>query len=117
MDHLYGLGHRADRRHHRTAGQPAQPDRLRGTTVARARPEADGTFIVTHGDFSIESGCGGGRASCSLGAEPPTAIFCFNDEMAIGVIDTARRRGVPIPRQLSVVGFDDIRFARHVNPR
>ena len=67
------------------------------------------------GDFSIASGC---RAAEELldRAEPPTAVFCFNDEMAIGVIDTARRRGVSVPRQLSVVGFDDIRFARHVEP-
>ena len=36
--------------------------------------------------------------------------------MAIGVIDAARRRGVNVPRDLSVVGFDDIRFARHVEP-
>jgi LacI family repressor for deo operon, udp, cdd, tsx, nupC, and nupG len=43
-------------------------------------------------------------------------MFCFNDEMAIGVIDTARRLGIKVPGDLSVVGFDDIRFARHVDP-
>jgi LacI family repressor for deo operon, udp, cdd, tsx, nupC, and nupG len=47
---------------------------------------------------------------------PPTAIFCFNDEMAIGVLDMARQRSVRVPRDLSVVGFDDIRFARYVDP-
>ena len=47
---------------------------------------------------------------------PPTAIFCFNDEMAIGVLETARQRGVRVPRDLSVIGFDDIRFARYVDP-
>jgi LacI family repressor for deo operon, udp, cdd, tsx, nupC, and nupG len=36
--------------------------------------------------------------------------------MAIGVIDAARRRGTRVPNHLSVVGFDDIRFARHVDP-
>ena len=43
-------------------------------------------------------------------------MFCFNDEMAIGVMEAARERGVHVPRDLSVVGFDDIRFARHMNP-
>ena len=36
--------------------------------------------------------------------------------MAIGAIAVARRRGLDVPRDLSVVGFDDIRFARHIDP-
>jgi LacI family repressor for deo operon, udp, cdd, tsx, nupC, and nupG len=48
--------------------------------------------------------------------DPPTAIFCFNDEMAMGVLETARRRKLCVPDDLSIVGFDDIRFARHVDP-
>src|SRR5262249_50497016 len=48
--------------------------------------------------------------------EPPTAVFCFNDEMAMGVVEVARRCGVRVPRDLSVVGFDDIRFAGHMDP-
>jgi LacI family repressor for deo operon, udp, cdd, tsx, nupC, and nupG len=48
--------------------------------------------------------------------EPPTAIFCFNDEMAMGAIETARRRGLRVPLDVSVVGFDDIRFARCIDP-
>src|SRR5437870_4059435 len=55
------------------------------------------------------------RTNCSED-EPPTAIFCFNDEMAIGVMDTAKSRGLRIPRDLSVAGFDDIRFARYTDP-
>jgi len=46
----------------------------------------------------------------------PTAIFCFNDEMAMGAIEVARRLGIRMPEQLSVVGFDDIRFAAHLAP-
>jgi LacI family transcriptional regulator, repressor for deo operon, udp, cdd, tsx, nupC, and nupG len=48
--------------------------------------------------------------------QPPSAIFCFNDEMAMGVLQTARRRQVRVPDDLSVVGFDDIRFARCMEP-
>jgi LacI family repressor for deo operon, udp, cdd, tsx, nupC, and nupG len=68
-----------------------------------------------HGDFSIESGAV--AAERLLGRrERPTAIFCFNDEMAIGALETARRRGLRVPDDVSVVGFDDIRFARYTDP-
>jgi LacI family repressor for deo operon, udp, cdd, tsx, nupC, and nupG len=43
-------------------------------------------------------------------------VFCFNDEMAMGVVETARQRGLRVPEDLSVVGFDDIRFARYMDP-
>jgi LacI family transcriptional regulator len=42
---------------------------------------------------------------------PPTAIFCGNDVVALGALDAARRRDVPVPGQLSIVGFDDISLA------
>jgi LacI family repressor for deo operon, udp, cdd, tsx, nupC, and nupG len=68
-----------------------------------------------NGDFSIESGAA--AAERLLGRRMrPTAIFCFNDEMAMGAIETAKRRGLRVPLDLSVVGFDDIRFARCVDP-
>ena len=46
----------------------------------------------------------------------PTAIFASNDEMAVGVIDTARGLGLNIPRDLSVAGFDDSILASRINP-
>ncbi len=67
------------------------------------------------GDFSIESGAVG--AERLLGRKvPPTAIFCFNDEMAMGAVETAKRRGLRVPLDVSIVGFDDIRFARCIDP-
>jgi DNA-binding LacI/PurR family transcriptional regulator len=39
--------------------------------------------------------------------EPPTAVFAFSDEMAIGAVRAARERGLRVPRDLSVAGFDD----------
>src|SRR5437868_14747619 len=67
------------------------------------------------GDFSTEPGAA--SAERLLGRrESPTAIFCFNDEMAMGAIETAKRRGLRVPLDVSVVGFDDIRFARCVDP-
>jgi LacI family transcriptional regulator len=48
--------------------------------------------------------------------EPPTAIFAFNDNIAIGTLQAARERGVDVPSQLSVVGFDDVEAAEIVTP-
>jgi LacI family transcriptional regulator len=47
----------------------------------------------------------------------PTAILCWSDTMALIVMDTAREMGLSIPRDLSVVGFDDLEFASLSNPR
>ena len=51
------------------------------------------------------------------GADPPTAIFASNDDMALGVLSVAGRRGVHTPEQLSVAGFDDTPSARVVWPQ
>jgi LacI family repressor for deo operon, udp, cdd, tsx, nupC, and nupG len=115
MDHLYALGHRRIGIITGPLVSPLSRDRLQGATVRARAERADRDFIVMHGDFSIESGAM--AAERLLGRrEAPTAIFCFNDEMAMGVIETARKRGVRVPDDLSVVGFDDIRFAKHMDP-
>jgi LacI family transcriptional regulator len=49
--------------------------------------------------------------------EPPTAIFAFSDEMALGVLEAARTRGLRVPEDLSVVGFDDTQVSRLSAPR
>jgi LacI family repressor for deo operon, udp, cdd, tsx, nupC, and nupG len=115
MDHLYRLGHRRIGIVTGPLVSPLSRDRLRGATARAKKAGAERDIIVMNGDFSIESGAV--AAERLLGRrDPPTAIFCFNDEMAMGVIDTARRRKLRIPDDLSVVGFDDIRFARYTDP-
>ena len=49
-------------------------------------------------------------------ADPPTAIFAFNDNIAIGALRVARERGIRVPEDLSVVGFDDSEIAAIVTP-
>lgn len=46
--------------------------------------------------------------------DPPTAIFCFSDELALGVMEAARNLNLNIPRDLSIVGYDDIELAHFV---
>ena len=115
MEHLYRLGHRRIGIVTGPLGQPAQP-----RSPARrddAREDAGGERDFDRHDRRLLDRVRrrGGRRLLAQPA-PPTAIFCFNDEMAMGVLDTARQRGVRVPRDLSVVGFDDIRFARYIDP-
>jgi LacI family repressor for deo operon, udp, cdd, tsx, nupC, and nupG len=115
MDYLYNLGHRRVAAVTGPLISPLSRDRLRGATERARAAGLERDFIVISGDFSIESGV---MAAAQLleTREVPTAMFCFNDEMAIGVIETARGRGIKVPEALSVVGFDDIRFARYTQP-
>src|SRR3954463_11578314 len=115
MDYLYRLGHRHIGIITGPLVSPLSRDRLRGATSRAKAQKAERDFVVMNGDFSIESGAA--AAERLLGRrEAPTAIFCFNDEMAMGAIETAKRRGLRVPLDLSVVGFDDIRFARCIEP-
>ena len=56
-----------------------------------------------------------GLATAAL-AEPPTAVFCYNDVTAIGLLRAAREAGLSVPQNLSLVGFDDIPFASFMYP-
>jgi len=115
MHHLYTLGHRKIGVVTGPLLSPLSRDRLEGALASARRQDAEQDVIVMQGDFSIRSGA---EAADGLLKRPdrPTAVFCFNDEMAMGVMTTARQRGLHIPEDLSVVGFDDIRFAQCVDP-
>ena len=47
---------------------------------------------------------------------PPTAVFCSNDDMAIGAMNCVFERGMQVPNDISIVGFDDIGFSLYTNP-
>ena len=115
MEHLYKLGHRRIGVITGTLISPLSRDRLRGAKAAAKKNRALTACIIMNGDFSMESAVV--AANRLLGTkDPPTAIFCFSDEMAMGAIETAKRRGLRLPTDLSIVGFDDIRFARCTDP-
>jgi len=114
MHLLHDLGHRRIGVVTGPLVSPLSRDRLRGaTTTARRRGGAD--LVVVNGDFSVPSGIEAG-SELLADAKPPTAIFCFNDEMAMGVLEVARQKRLRVPKDLSVVGFDDIRFAQYTQP-
>ncbi|PTP85708.1 DNA-binding transcriptional regulator CytR [Vibrio splendidus] len=69
----------------------------------------------TVGDFTFEAGAQAVRQLLAL-PEQPTAIFCHNDAMAIGAIQEAKKLGLRVPQDLSIVGFDDIQFAQYCDP-
>ena len=71
--------------------------------------------LVFRGDYSFESGSNGADYFLSL-KNPPTAIICANDAMAIAMIREAVQRGLSVPDDLSIMGFDDISVASHITP-
>jgi len=114
--HLLGLGHR---RVACIAGpHEAAPsaDRVGGYRAALQEVgiEPDEALVV-RGDFLRH---GGAEAMCQLLelAEPPTAVFACNDLMAIGALSTLSERGLRVPADVSLVGFDDIPDARLTSP-
>ena len=115
MDHLYALGHRRIAVITGPLVSPLSRDRLLGATARARAHDAEPQLIVCHGDFSLESGAAIAEALFSR-PDRPTAVFCFSDEMAIGVIGVVKRLALGVPGDVSVVGFDDIRFARHIDP-
>ena len=114
--HLISRGHRRIAHIAGPEGHSSSADRLAGyrQAVAGAGLPED-PALVQSGDGLAASGQ---RAVDVLlrQAESPTAVFCYNDMTAIGLLVAARERGLVLPRDLSVVGFDDIPFAAFVFP-
>jgi LacI family transcriptional regulator len=71
--------------------------------------------LVRHGDFEHEGGFVRGGELLDL-ADRPTAIFAGSDQHALGVYEAARQRGLRIPQDLSVVGFDDLPVDQWLSP-
>lgn len=68
-------------------------------------------ITVVRGPFDAGTGRRGLETVLGGGSAPPTAVFCGNDAIALGVLDAAEGLGVRIPEDLTVVGFDDIPLA------
>lgn len=71
--------------------------------------------LIVEGDFSMKSGYYAGKKLLQL-KNPPTAIFAFNDSMALGVLKVAKEKNISIPDELSLVGYDNIEIASYITP-
>jgi len=112
--HLLELGHRRIGFIAGNPNQTASGERLEGARATIATV-AGAELIVAHGAFTYDSGL---RAAEELldGDRPPTAIFASNDDMAAAAVSVAHRRHLDVPRDLTVVGFDDTTVATTLWP-
>ncbi|NBE97925.1 substrate-binding domain-containing protein [Nonomuraea sp. KC401] len=114
--HLLSLGHRRIAYVGGPAAAACNQARLHGY---RAAMEAEGAPVLPGylqaGHFRYHDGVTGGAAVLDL-PRAPTAIFAASDETALGIMEAARARGLRIPEDLSIVGFDDTQIAQMASP-
>ncbi len=114
--HLIGLGHRDIAMITGPQGNVDAEERLRGfrraLTDAGLDPEQ---ATVIPGDFRETTGYEAGAAILSRRPRP-TAVFAANDGMAVGLLAALRAAGQRVPRDIAVVGFDDIAMSAYLNP-
>ncbi|WP_166996635.1 LacI family DNA-binding transcriptional regulator [Paramicrobacterium fandaimingii] len=116
-DHLIELGHR------RIAWlggvRDSAPSVERRLGFVSAMQQADLSIddrYVSADDFSFESGLERARSLLALPTRP-TGFVCANDDIALGVVQAAREKSLDIPRQVSIIGFDDVPQARQLSPK
>jgi LacI family repressor for deo operon, udp, cdd, tsx, nupC, and nupG len=116
VEYLVTLGHRDIAFVAGPASSPICVDREQGYQLAlqRAKIPLDPALTAV-GDFSIEAGERAVEMFLAQG-QSFSALFCANDEMAIGAMRALISHGLRIPEDVSVVGFDDIRYSRYTSP-
>lgn len=114
--HLIALGHRRLGYVSGPLGSWVQDERRQGFCAGVAAAGMDPDEIVHwQGDFGFASGAA--AAEDYLGrAEPPTGVYAASDEMAIAFIKRVRQAGLRLPCDLSVIGFDGIKFSHYCEP-
>jgi LacI family transcriptional regulator len=117
-EHLLQLGHTRIAAIAGPHNWIAAEDRLLGyrTALAASGRLAPEGLVREGGEPTIAHGLAAARDLLAL-PDPPTAIVAFNDKVAIGAMDAATERGLRIPGDLSIVGFDDLELSRVVTPR
>ena len=114
--HLLSLGHRRIAHAAGPSEVTCSQARLAGhlSALRQAGIDFDET-LVTHCDFSYD---GGRQTAATLldRPDPPTAVFAACDEIALGIMEEARRRSLRVPEDLSIIGFDDTFLAKQATP-
>nr|BFE96022.1 DNA-binding transcriptional regulator CytR [Pseudomonas brassicacearum subsp. brassicacearum] len=115
-EHLIGLGHRRIGIIKGPRSSPLTLDRVAGYQDALSQAGiAVDPSLICHGDFTLKAGDDGAGAMLAL-VDRPSALFCENDEMAIGALRRIKQMGLRVPEDISLVGFDDIPFAAYCDP-
>lgn len=121
VEHLLGLGHRAIG--YIGAGNRPKSNRRRfegyadALGAARLRIHREWVVVAPPEDVVHDDDVAAGRALLwPLLAAGVSAVFCYNDMVAIGALMTCREQGIVVPDQLSLVGFDDVDLAQFVTP-
>lgn len=115
-NHLIGLGHRNIAFIAGVPGSLLTADREKGFRLAvKAAGARMAEPVVVDGGLNIDGAAQAARRLLAMKSRP-TAIFCANDETAIGAAHAIIESGFRIPEDLSLVGFDDIRYARVLRP-
>lgn len=112
VQHLVALGHRRIAYAGGQWGSWSDRERRRGLDLAARAQDVE---LVQLGHFPTVF-AGGVAAADLVSASGATAVIAHNDLVALGILDRLRQRGVRVPDQVSVVGFDDIPTATHVSP-
>ena len=114
--HLLDLGHRRIGHIMGPENNSVARDRLAGFRLAMERAgEPVMPKWLFRGNFEMASGFTAAARFAAM-ADRPTAIFAANDESAIGFLSGLRQHGLECPRDISVVGFDDLGVAAHYTP-
>lgn len=117
VDHLIGLGHRRIAYLGDEMGYQSDTERAAGYCQAleaagiEPRPE-----LLIAGDGRAEGGMRGMEQVLHL-PDRPTAVFCYNDVTALGAMRVVFDRGLSVPDDISIVGFDDLAIASYTRPR
>ncbi|MDR3005921.1 MAG: substrate-binding domain-containing protein [Acidovorax sp.] len=102
------------------AGPQHAPDNLARVAGFEGELARHGLHIQAahrfEGDFSFASGCAGAAQLLAAGDRDCSALFCANDEMAIGAISRLSQAGLQVPRDISIMGFDDSPVAAYGVP-
>jgi LacI family transcriptional regulator len=112
VSHLLGLGHRRIALVNGPVAIRQCADRRRGALRAVEQAGLDPTAVLTEVTVpAMNARAGAVAADKLLGGPKPTAVFCTNDMLALGLLRRLGQVGVAVPGDLAVVGYDDIEFA------
>jgi DNA-binding LacI/PurR family transcriptional regulator len=116
VDYLYSLGHQRIGFMTGLEDSDVGKNRYEGykSGLIKQGIKADPALIF-RGNYTFGSGVSGVQYFLTL-EQRPTAIICANDSMALGAINKLHQEGLNVPRDMSIVGFDDIDIARQITP-